>query len=103
MGEKCPIGKAAQLLGSKWTLELLYYLQERQRFGELQESIGGVNPTTLSQRLKALEHEGIVQRAVLPDAQRHVEYVLTDKGQDLLDVFNTLVNWVSRWYPEEAL
>jgi len=82
---------------------LIYYLQERRRFCELQERVGGVNPRTLSQRLKVLEREGVVQRQVVPDAQRHVEYFLTDKGQDLLGVFTSLVNWVSNWYPEEEL
>ncbi|MCE5207953.1 MAG: transcriptional regulator [Chloroflexi bacterium HGW-Chloroflexi-8] len=103
MNHNCPIGKATQFLGSKWTLELIYYLQERRRFCELQERVGGVNPSTLSQRLKVLEREGVVQRLVVPDSQRHVEYFLTDKGQDLLSVFTSLVNWVSNWYPEEAL
>lgn len=103
MKPNCPIGKATQFLGSKWTLELIYYLQERRRFCELQEIVGGVNPTTLSQRLKTLEEEEIIQRQVVPDAQRHVEYFLTDKGQDLLGVITSLVNWVSNWYPEEVL
>jgi len=76
---------------------LIYYLQERRRFCELQERVGGVNPRTLSQRLKVLEREGVVQRQVVPDAQRHVEYFLTDS------VFTSLVNWVSNWYPEEEL
>ena len=74
MKPDCPIGKATQFLGSKWTLELIYYLQERRRFCELQEIVGGVNPTTLSQRLKTLEGEEIIQRQVVPDAQRHVEF-----------------------------
>ncbi len=98
----CPIGKATEFLGSKWTLELIFYLQERKRFCELQEIVGGVNPTTLSQRLKTLEVEEIIHRQVVPDAQRHVEYQLTPKGQDLLCVFTELMGWVSRWYPEEV-
>jgi DNA-binding HxlR family transcriptional regulator len=64
--------------------------------------VGGVNPTTLSQRLKTLESEDIIQREVVPDSQRHVEYELTPKGQDLLCVFKELNGWVSRWYPQEA-
>jgi len=80
---------------------LIYYLQQPRRFCELQEIVGGVNPTTLSQRLKTLETEDIIRRNVLPDAQRHVEYELTPKGQDLLSVFNELIDWVSRWCPQE--
>ena len=99
----CPIARATPFLGSKWTLELIYYLQERRRFCELQEIMGGVNPATLSQRLKTLEAEEIIYRQVVPDAQRHVEYELTSKGRDLLSVFQELIEWVGRWYPEENL
>ena len=99
----CPIARATPFLGSKWTLELIYYLQERRRFCELQEIMGGVNPATLSQRLKTLEAEEIIYRQVVPDAQRHVEYELTSKGRDLLSVFQELIEWVGRWYPEETL
>ena len=98
----CPIARATPFLGSKWTLELIYYLQERRRFCELQEIMGGVNPATLSQRLKTLEAEEIIHRQVIPDAQRHVEYELTPKGRDLLSVYSELIDWVSRWYPEEV-
>jgi DNA-binding HxlR family transcriptional regulator len=98
----CPITMAAKILGRKWTLEMIYNLQERKRFCELQEIVGGVNPTTLSQRLKTLEGEEIIHRQVVPDAHRHVEYELTKKGRDLLHVFQALVDWVSRWYPEEV-
>jgi len=98
----CPIEKATSFLGSKWTLEIIYFLQEPRRFCELQELLGGINPATLTQRLKLLEAEGIVNREVIPDAQRHVEYELSAKGKDLVAVFQELGVWVSRWYPEEA-
>ena len=98
----CPISKAASFLGSKWTFELIYSLQERRRFCELQEMMNGLNPSTLTQRLIKLEREQIVQREVIPDSHPHVEYYLTTKGHDLLSVFGELANWVSRWYPEEV-
>jgi DNA-binding HxlR family transcriptional regulator len=102
MKPECPISKATPFLGAKWTLELIYYLRERRRFCELQEVAGGLNPATLSQRLKTLEAEQIISRRVIPDAQRHVEYELTPKGKDLLIVYKELIEWTSRWYPEEA-
>jgi len=98
----CPIEKATSLLGTKWTLEIIYFLQEPRRYCELQELLGGINPVTLTQRLKLLETEGILNREVVPDAQRHVEYELTAKGKDLVAVYQDLSMWVSRWYPEEA-
>ena len=98
----CPIEKATSLLGTKWTLEIIYFLQEPRRYCELQELLGGINPVTLTQRLKLLEAEGILNREVIPNAQRHVEYKLSAKGKDLVVVFQELGAWVSRWYPEEA-
>ena len=100
---KCPIAHASEFLGTKWSLELTYYLQERRRFCELQEIMGDLNPATLSQRLKTLEANGIVDRKVIPDGQRHVEYGLTPKGEDLLKVFQELIAWSSRWYPEDVV
>ena len=98
----CPITKASNILGRKWMLEMIYYLQERKRFCELQEIIGGVNPTTLTHRLKTLERSGIVSRYPISEGPRHVEYELTEKGKDLISVLSALAAWVNRWYPEEA-
>ncbi len=98
----CPISNAANVLGRKWTLEMIYYLRERKRFCELQEIVGGVNPTTLTQRLKVLEQAGIIQRYAISNAPRHVEYDLTEKGRGLLSVLYALEEWVQRWDPMEA-
>lgn len=99
--QNCPITRAANVLGRKWTLEMIYYLRERKRFCELQDTVGGVNPATLTQRLKTLERAGIVNRCPISEGPRHVEYELTEKGKDLLDVLSVLADWVHRWYPEE--
>ncbi len=102
MRRSCPIGKAAEILGRKWTLEITYYLQTRRRFGELQETLGGLNPVILSRRLKMLESAGMVKRYPVSDAPRHVEYGLTEKGRDLISVLDILADWVHRWYPDEG-
>ena len=102
MKPTCPIEKATSFLGTKWTLGIIYFLQEPRRYCELQELLGGINPVTLTQRLELLEAEGILNREVIPDAQRHVEYKLSAKGTDLVAVYQDLSMWVLRWYPEEA-
>lgn len=101
MDRNCPFTKAAEVLGRKWTLEMIYYLRERKRFCELQEIVGGVNPATLTQRLKVLDQAGIIQRHAISNAPRHVEYDLTEKGKDLLSVLDAMGEWVLRWYPVE--
>jgi DNA-binding HxlR family transcriptional regulator len=100
VNRNCPISTATKVLSRKWTLEMIYYLHERQRFCELQERVGGVNPATLSKRLRTLERAGIIKRHPISDAPRHVEYDLTDKGEDLLSILYALAEWVQRWYPE---
>jgi DNA-binding HxlR family transcriptional regulator len=102
MKTECTISKASNILGSKWTLEMIYFLQQPLRFCELQDELGGINPATLSQRLKSLEAEQIISRHVFDDSQRHVEYELTPKGKDLVSLYEHLTAWISRWYPEEA-
>ena len=77
----CPIEKATSLLSAKWTLEIIYFLQERRRFCKLQELLGGINPATLTQRLKLLEAEGIVNREVIPDAQGMSNISSAQKGR----------------------
>ena len=80
---------------------MVYYLRERHRFCELQEIMGGINPATLTQRLKTLEHAGIINRYAISDGPRHVEYDLTEEGKDLLSVLHALGDWVQRWNPEQ--
>lgn len=95
--EKCPMTASARILGARWTLEIIYHLRERQRFCRLQEAVGGVNPRTLSQRLKFLEAEGVVRRLPISKFPPHVEYELTEKGCDLLPILDSLTQWAEQW------
>ena len=97
----CPITAATDLLGQKWTLLIVHYLHaeapQRLRFCELQQRLGGLNPATLSQRLKLLESEGLVQRTEVGRLPLRVEYTLTKKGSDLSPVVENLYAWGDRW------
>ncbi len=89
----CPVAPAARIIGQKWTLQIVYFLLDGKsvRFCELQDELGGVNPSTLSSRLKMLEEEGIVYRTQISAIPPHVEYTLTDMGCQrkaiLLEIF----------------
>lgn len=73
---------------------LLYALSHgRTRFGELQAAVGGVNPRTLSARLDALEQDGIISKTVYSEMPPRVEYILTEKGQDLLPILESMIVW----------
>ena len=97
----CPISAATDLLGQKWTLLIIHHLHEaapeRVRFCELQDKLGGLNPATLSQRLKLLESEGLVERVEVASLPPRVEYALTRKGSELDKVVEGLNAWGHKW------
>src|SRR3989337_2423312 len=72
---------ALNVLGQKWVMRIVRALGERtQRFCELQDALGGANSATLSQRLKLLEDEGLIDRLAVSAMPPWVEYSLTTKG-----------------------
>ena len=83
--EQCPVELAARIIGQKWTLQIVNNLMAggTLRFCELQEALGGVNPSTLSSRLKMLEEEGLVQRIQRSTVPPHVEYSFDDQRRFL--------------------
>jgi len=90
---KC-VAYATEIVGSKWTPLLLYALSNgRNRFGELQEAVGGVNPRTLSARLDSLEQDGIIIKTAYNEMPPRVEYTLTAKGRDLLPIIESMIVW----------
>jgi len=95
----CPVEVAARIIGQKWTLQIVKTLLEGRcmRFCELQEALGGVNPTTLTTRLKMLEETGLVRRCQVSDIPPHVEYSLTEMGAQLDDVLDAIIVWSRRW------
>lgn len=98
-GYLCSVEEAARIVGQKWTLQIVNVLMDfgECRFCVLQDALGGVNPSTLSARLKKLEEEGIVQREQLSFMPPHVVYRLTDMGDQLSGVIRELTNWSSTW------
>ena len=67
------------------------------RFCELERSLSGISPRTLSLRLRALEEEGIVERQTFPEVPPRVEYALTDKGRALLPIIEDMRAWGAQW------
>jgi len=95
---ECAATAALNVLGQKWVMRIIRALGERtQRFCELQDALGGANSATLSQRLKLLEDEGLVDRRALSAMPPWVEYSLTDKGDDLRVAITGIDRWAERW------
>lgn len=95
----CPVDVASRIIGQKWTLQIVHELMdcESRRFCELQEALGGVNPSTLSSRLKMLEEEGLIRRIQISAIPPHVEYSLTKMGAELHDVIGEIRKWSRAW------
>src|SRR4051795_12340292 len=87
MESDCPVSACAEILGGKWTILLVRDLADgRSRFCELERSLDGISPRTLSLRLRGLEEQGIVERRTFPEVPPRVEYSLTDKGKALVPI-----------------
>ena len=96
--DTCPVCRTADVVCGKWTLLLVRDLSEgRSRFCELERSLNGISPRTLSLRLRALEEEGIVERCTFPEVPPRVEYALTEKGRALLPIIDGMREYGSRW------
>lgn len=92
------IASAMEVIGSKWTALILRDLfGGSRRFCELEKSVGGVNPRTLSQRLTILEANGIITKAVFHEVPPRSEYSLTKKGEDLLPVIQKMSDWGAKY------
>jgi DNA-binding HxlR family transcriptional regulator len=96
--DSCPVCRTADVICGKWTLLLIRDLVEgRTRFCELERSLAGISPRTLSLRLRALEEEGIVERHTYPEVPPRVDYSLTEKGRALVPIIEDMRRYGTRW------
>jgi DNA-binding HxlR family transcriptional regulator len=96
--DSCPVCRTAEIVCGKWTLLIIRDLAEgRSRFCELERSLAGISPRTLSLRLRALEEEAIVERRTYAEVPPRVEYVLTEKGRALVPIVEDMRAYGRRW------
>ena len=95
----CPAyTQAIEIIGRRWTGAIVRrLLAGSSRFTELAESIPGISDRLLSERLKELECEGIVERRVVPSTPVKIEYSLTEKGLGLGHVVWAVNDWATEW------
>ena len=98
----CPIARTAEIIGGKWTLLIIRDLASGvKRFNQLERSLHGISPKTLSERLRSLEEEGIIVRQTFAEVPPRVEYSLTTKGRDLSIVIESMRSYGKRWLCNE--
>jgi DNA-binding HxlR family transcriptional regulator len=92
------ISAAMKIIGNKWTALILRDLfSGPKRFCELEESVGHINPRTLSQRLDDLEAGGIITRQRFAEVPPRTAYSLTKKGEDLLPILQQMAAWGTKY------
>ncbi|RKN40436.1 winged helix-turn-helix transcriptional regulator [Streptomyces hoynatensis] len=98
----CPIAPVVDLVFSRWTTPILWTLHEygRQRFVELERRIGAITPKVLTQRLRQLERDGLVERTYHAEMPPRVEYEISELGRSLAPLFATLAHWSAAHLPE---
>ena len=94
----CPVARTADIISGKWTLLVIRDLASgMKRFNQLERSLHGISPKTLSERLRSLEGEGIIVRQSFAEVPPRVEYSLSEKGLDLVYVIESMRNFGKRW------
>jgi len=95
-GQYCPVAKAAEVLGDRWTVLLMREMGFGvDRFNELERCLPGISRSVLAQRLRHLERVGLVER--LAADGNNVRYELTQAGRDLKPVIRSLGEWAAKW------
>ena len=100
LDRECPVCRTAEIVSGKWTLLIIRDLADSPfRFCELERSLEGISPRTLSLRLRELEQYGVVERRTFPEVPPRVTYQLTDKGRALVPLIEDMRSYGRRWLP----
>jgi DNA-binding HxlR family transcriptional regulator len=95
---ECPVATTVTLIGSKWKLLIIRNLLQRPwRFNELKNNLEGISQKVLTDSLRSMEEDGLITRTVYPEVPPRVEYALSDLGQSLKPVFDSMIEWGSHY------
>lgn len=92
---ECPVATTVQLIGNKWKLLIIRNLvyNEKQRFTDFVKSIPGISKKVLTDDLRALEDDGLIQREVFAEVPPRVEYSLSELGKTLKPILDAMKDW----------
>src|SRR6202171_6260001 len=101
MDNQCPSRLVLDRIADKWTALIIQVLAHgTMRYAQLQREIGGISQKMLTQTLRSLERDGLVQRTVHPVIPPKVEYALTRLGRTLIEPLHGLCKWSEKHLPE---
>jgi DNA-binding HxlR family transcriptional regulator len=102
----CPLTAALQVIGGRWSLIALYWLERRsERFNDLRRLMPSISHKVLAATLHDLEREGMISRTVIPDVPPKVAYAMTDYGRSLQPLIEATRQWGRRhleWHATQA-
>ncbi len=91
---ECPVATTVALIGSKWKLLIIRNLLQRPwRFNELKRDLEGISQKVLTDSLRSMESDGLITRTVFPEVPPRVEYALSELGQSLKPILDSMVDW----------
>ncbi len=94
---ECPLVPVLHLFGNRWKHQILWVLgRDMRRFNELHRALSGITPKTLTNQLRELERDGLIQRTQYPEIPPRVEYSITELGRSLTSVFREIEGWGER-------
>ena len=101
MDAQCPSRLVLERIADKWTALIIQLLSKKtMRYAELQREIGGISQKMLTQTLRSLERDGLVDRKVYPVVPPKVEYSLSRLGRTLIEPLRALCRWSEKHLPE---
>lgn len=91
---ECPVATTVALIGSKWKLLTIRNLLQRPwRFNELKKNLEGISQKVLTDSLRSVEEDGLITRTVYPEVPPRVEYALSELGQSLKPILDSMLEW----------
>ncbi len=100
----CPVATTVQLIGSKWKLLILRNLLVRPwRFNELKKDLEGISQKVLTDSLRSMEEDGLVNRTVFPEVPPRVEYALSELGESMRPIIQAMAQWGKEYKAKRAV
>jgi DNA-binding HxlR family transcriptional regulator len=101
IADQCPMDIGLNMVSGKWKMAILWHLTKGTiRFNELQRMLSAISQKTLTQQLRELERDGLIERQIFPEVLPKVEYRLSKLGSAIIPVLNSLCEW-GKYYQKQ--
>ena len=102
--ENCPVTATMGVIGGKWKILIIFMIyNEINRFGKMGMVLKDISKQMLTTQLRELENDGIIRRIIYPEIPPRVEYFLTEKGNSLLPIIDSMKDWGDKYLIPEHL